>query len=86
VLARKDLRPALPEINCPTLILCGEGDAITPLEGASEIAQALPMAEFHSLQHAGHMLCWEQPEEVNNHLLKWLKRIRPHLGIAVTVF
>jgi proline iminopeptidase len=38
---RMDLRPLVPRILCPTLVLAGSDDPITPLEDAGEIAAAM---------------------------------------------
>jgi proline iminopeptidase len=54
----------LRNIKCPTLLLAGEDDPITPLEDAEEIAAALPPAllRFERFPNAGHHLFWDQPE------------------------
>lgn len=41
---RTNLLPDLHRIRCPTLILAGEEDPVTPLEDALEVAAALPAA------------------------------------------
>src|SRR3546814_3710769 len=40
-----DSRAGLPSIACPTLVLCGRQDAITPLELSEETAAAIPRSE-----------------------------------------
>jgi pimeloyl-ACP methyl ester carboxylesterase len=72
VMARADLRPALPTIACPVLVLCGEADRLTPPDCSREIAAALPAAELQVVANAGHLLTLEQPEQVNALLLAWL--------------
>jgi proline iminopeptidase len=51
-------------ISCPTLVLAGEEDPITPAADAEDIAAALPpaLARFERFQNAGHHLFWDQPE------------------------
>lgn len=59
-----DFRAALGRIACPTLVLAGALDPITPLACAEEIAAALP-ARFADLQvfdDAGHGVHRDQPE------------------------
>lgn len=54
----------LQHISCPTLVLAGEEDPITPSADAEDIVAALPPAltQFVRFQNAGHRLFWDQPE------------------------
>lgn len=72
VMAREDLRPHLSTIACPTLVLCGEADALTPPEFGREIAAGVPGARCEVLPRCGHMLTLEQPEAVARALAAWL--------------
>jgi pimeloyl-ACP methyl ester carboxylesterase len=76
VMARSDRRPQLPRVACPTLVLCGEADLLTPPEHSREIAQAVPGARLEIVPGAGHMLTLEQPARVNALLLPWLESLR----------
>ena len=71
-MARADLRPSLPAVACPTLVIGGLVDQLTPPDCAREIAAAIPGAQLHLLPDCGHMLTWEQPQAVTDHLLAWL--------------
>jgi pimeloyl-ACP methyl ester carboxylesterase len=71
VMAREDLRPLLPAVHCPTLVMVGEEDLLTPPEHAEEIAAAVPGAQLERLSPCGHLLTWEQPERVNAALRDW---------------
>ncbi len=70
--ARPDSRALLPTLRCPTLVLCGDADAVTTAEAAREIAQLVPGAEFALVERCGHMLTMERPGEVNQALRGWL--------------
>jgi pimeloyl-ACP methyl ester carboxylesterase len=74
VMARDDGRPHLAAIRCPTLVLAGEADALTPPEVVRELAEGVVGAEFQIVAGAGHMLTLEQPAEVAARLLRWLVR------------
>ena len=74
VMVRADLRPLLPTVACPTLVLGGLSDQLTPPECSREIAAAIPGAELQLLPQCGHMLTWEQPAAVNAALAGWLAR------------
>lgn len=75
VMARADLRPRLPEINCPALVVVGEDDRLTPPECSEELAAALPQATLQRLPTCGHLLTWEQPQAVTAALLAWWRAL-----------
>ena len=72
VAARPDSRPLLPGIACPTLVMCGDADVVTPLEHSREIAAAIAGAELVVVERCGHMLTMERPDAVNAALQRWL--------------
>ncbi len=72
IMARHDYRPLLPKIRCPTLVVCGQSDLLTPPEHSREIAAAVPGARLELIADCGHLLTWEQPERVNALLADWL--------------
>ncbi|MEV0611880.1 alpha/beta hydrolase [Nonomuraea sp. NPDC050404] len=62
-----DLRPALAAVRCPTLILAGSRDPITPLASAQEIADSLPpsvLAGYEIFEHSGHMIPGSEGERL----------------------
>jgi pimeloyl-ACP methyl ester carboxylesterase len=73
ILGRADSRPTLGSIRCPTLVLVGEGDELTPPERAAEIAAGIRGACLTTVAHSGHMSTLEQPDEVARALLEWLE-------------
>lgn len=76
VMRRPDLRARLGTIGCPTLLLVGEADSLTPPEHAAEIAALLPQAALHLIEGAGHLPTLETPEQVNALLVGWLAGLR----------
>ena len=72
VMARPDLRPYLGAIACPTLVVAGQNDQLTPPECAHELADGIPGAQLQLLPECGHMLTWEQPQAVTTALVDWL--------------
>lgn len=74
VMARPDARLHLGALECPVLVLCGDSDQLTPPECAREIAALVPQAEFALVPECGHMLTMEQPDIVNDSLLRWLPK------------
>jgi pimeloyl-ACP methyl ester carboxylesterase len=72
IITRADARPFLPSIRCPTMVLVGEGDALTPPQLAEEIAAAIPGARLVVVPACGHLSTMERPDEVNRALGEWL--------------
>lgn len=75
IMGRIDSRPHLGDIGCPTLVLCGREDAITPVEVHEEMAAALPNALLMVIASCGHLSALEQPDEVTAALKRWLARL-----------
>jgi class 3 adenylate cyclase len=50
-----DVRPALPSIQCPTLVLHRTGDRLVRLEKGREFADAIPGARFLELEGSDHL-------------------------------
>jgi len=75
VMARDDNRPHLGAIHCPTLVLCGEADGLTPPDLSHEITRAVPGARCEVLPRCGHMVTLEQPEAVARALARWLREV-----------
>jgi pimeloyl-ACP methyl ester carboxylesterase len=72
IIGRPDNRPLLPGIGCPTLVLVGEQDTLTPPELAREIAAGIPGARLEIVPDCGHLSTLERPEAVNSALRAWL--------------
>jgi len=72
IMSRPDFRPGLPKIKCPTLVLCGRQDQLTPLECSAEMAAAIPGAKLVVVEKCGHLSTLERPESVNGALRDWL--------------
>ena len=71
-LERPDVGPWLRQIGCPTLVLCGRQDLITPPELSEEMAATIPGANLVLLEECGHLSPLEQPEAVTTALRDWL--------------
>ncbi|MCC7275771.1 MAG: alpha/beta fold hydrolase [Alphaproteobacteria bacterium] len=72
ILGRPDGIPDLPAITCPTLVLCGRQDALTPLDAHEEMARHIPGARLVVIEDCGHLSPLERPEAVNAALRAWL--------------
>ncbi|HET7758095.1 MAG TPA: alpha/beta fold hydrolase [Steroidobacteraceae bacterium] len=72
-IGRPDSRPVLAAISCPTLVLVGDQDAITPPERAAEIVRGIRTARLVRVGECGHLSTLEQPRAVTHALLEWLQ-------------
>jgi pimeloyl-ACP methyl ester carboxylesterase len=71
IMQRRDSRPDLAAIDCPTLVLVGEADQLTPPDRAQEIAAGIRGAQLIVIPASGHLSTLEQPERVNAALVEW---------------
>lgn len=63
-------------LHCPALLLLGETDLMTPPRAARELAAALAGARVVTLPGCGHMMMAEQPDEVLDALIDFLRAPR----------
>ncbi len=75
IMDRPDALAHLGQLRCPALVVCGDGDQLTPPACSREIAAAVPGAELAIVAQCGHMLTLEQPQVVNHLLNAWLERV-----------
>jgi pimeloyl-ACP methyl ester carboxylesterase len=73
-------RPAsfdlLPQIKCPTLIVVGEEDGLTPPADSEAMATAVPKSTLVKIPDAGHLSNLEQEERFNQAILDFLQGLR----------
>lgn len=74
-LRRTDLRPRLPELRSPVLVIAGEDDCITPMPLQEEIVRLLPQGELERIEGGSHNAHTDFPVLVNSHIEKFLKRM-----------
>jgi pimeloyl-ACP methyl ester carboxylesterase len=73
IIGRPDSRPTLKDITCPTLVICGHDDLITPPQMAKDIASGIKHAKLEIIAQCGHLATLDQPELVSDLLLGWIK-------------
>lgn len=67
-----DLRPELPAIDVPVLVLKGPRDAYTPPEWCREIAARIPRASYVEIPDTGHCSHISRPGLFNRLVRDWL--------------
>ena len=74
LLPRPDTRGLLRQITCPTLVMCGALDQITPPKIHRQMAIEMPKSVLKILPDAGHLTPIEAPDAVADALATWLTR------------
>ena len=72
---RGDFSDELATIACPTLVIFGADDVLTPPACSWRIATRIANAEAVRIENAGHSSNLEQPEAVTEALLAFLARV-----------
>jgi pimeloyl-ACP methyl ester carboxylesterase len=73
IIGRPDSREDLRGTPCPTLVLCGREDALTPMHLHEEMAGLIPDSRLRLIEKCGHLSALERPEGVTTALREWLK-------------
>jgi pimeloyl-ACP methyl ester carboxylesterase len=73
IIRRPDSRPGLGAISCPTLVLVGDEDQLTPPALAHEMADAISGARLVVVPECGHLSTMERPQAVTQALLEWMR-------------
>jgi pimeloyl-ACP methyl ester carboxylesterase len=73
IIQRRDYRPILSAIKCPTLIITGNDDRVLLPRDSIEMAQMIPAAQLIQLASCGHMPTWECKEQITQHLAEFMQ-------------
>ncbi|WP_088239598.1 alpha/beta fold hydrolase [Calothrix rhizosoleniae] len=67
-----DTSDRISEISCPTLVMVGKQDILTPVAFSQQLAQLIPYAEIALIENCGHGLLIESPHAVAEKILGFL--------------
>jgi len=73
IMSRTDSRPGLAAIGCPTLVLVGDDDQLTPPVLAREMAAGIRRSRLVIVPECGHLSTLERPREVTGALVEWMQ-------------
>jgi pimeloyl-ACP methyl ester carboxylesterase len=62
---RFDIMEEVGNINNPTLIICGDQDALTPIKYSRYLAERISGSRLEVIEGTGHMVMLERPEQFN---------------------
>jgi pimeloyl-ACP methyl ester carboxylesterase len=72
LMTRPDSTPTLASIHCPTLIIVGDEDVVTPPALSENLHERIPGSELVRIANAGHLSGLERPDAFNAALAKFL--------------
>ena len=72
IIGRENSVPMLGNITCPTLVVVGDEDELTPPDLAREMAEGIPDAQLEVIRDCGHMSTMEKPDQLTGLLQDWL--------------
>lgn len=70
--AYKNAAMAAARVKKPALVLAGDADRMTPIEGAQALAEMLPQCTFSIMHETGHMPSIEKPLETGREIKSFL--------------
>ena len=72
-LGTHDAWSLLPAVRCPTLVIAGDADRMTPLHLSQAMVEALPDARLEVLHGATHFGLLEQPATIAGTVIEFLQ-------------
>lgn len=72
---RFDLRERLHDLRCPTVVVCGDADRMTPLKHSAELHASIAGASLAVVPGAGHMAMIERPAAVSAALRQLMEAV-----------
>lgn len=70
-----ELQAAAHEIRVPTLLVRGKLSDVLSEEGAQELLEMIPHAEYVDVQAAGHMIAGDRNDAFNGAIIEFLSRL-----------
>ena len=70
-----DATEILPKIRCPTLIIVGKDDRITPVEQSEKLHRLIPNSKLVIIDNAGHLILYEKPKEINKLIYEFVSSL-----------
>lgn len=70
---KHNMQKELPNIKCPTCIIWGKQDNVTPPDVAIDMNRLIPNSDLFWIDQCGHAAMMEKSKEFNEILYDWLK-------------
>lgn len=72
-----DVKPGLPSVKCPTLVMVGRHDWTTPVQCSQTIASLLPNARLVIFENSGHSPQVEEQSAFESTVWEFLEEVDP---------
>jgi pimeloyl-ACP methyl ester carboxylesterase len=72
---RHNLGDKLHDIPCPTLLIWGKEDEVTPSWVAEKFKELIPYSELHLVEECGHAPMMEKPDQFSSILRSFLQNV-----------
>lgn len=82
IINRPDARPILSLVDCPTLVIVGDSDTVTPPDCAREIHATIPGSRLEIIADCGHCAPLEYPALTNRLFDDWMRATEHRDAIA----
>lgn len=69
---RRDMQAVLRKAACPTVVICGSDDTLTPPKRHQIMAEFIPDAELCVIEGAAHVPTLQTPSQVTDALRRWM--------------
>ena len=66
---------AAESVQCPTLLISGSEDRMTPARESIKLAAVMAKAELVEIHGSGHLMLVEKPDETLDALIAWRQRL-----------
>lgn len=71
----EDLKPLLPKIKIPVLVLWGEEDRMTPVSDAYYLRENIIYSDLIVFKNEGHRLPYNRPKQIAANIEKWFSTL-----------
>lgn len=73
--SRKDFSDLLSKIKCPSLIIVGSDDTVTPIALSEAMQAKIAKSDLYLIEDAGHLSNLERPDDFNRRLQTFVSNI-----------
>jgi len=70
-----DASKSVSKIKCPTLIIVGSDDKVTPPEQSKELHTLIPNSKLVVIPNAGHLVLYEKPQELIKEIMNFIIKV-----------
>ena len=77
MISRTDTMDYLEKIKIPTLLICGEQDALTPPDVMKKLSEKIKKSTYVEIKNSGHMSPIEQPKVVTETIQEFIEKLKP---------